>query len=424
MRLRHKLLYGAAYFGVSTLTETVLLWAMKFYSPPADSGDIVYLSLRLFGVAVIIGRGVDAVADPLVGHWSDRARTSWGRRKPFIAAGTLPLAAAFVLLWTPPVQGASVVNFVYCLAVLCAFFFFFTVVVCPYLALLPEVARTPRDRVTLAAWQGFFGLLGLVAGGVGSSVLIHAVGFRVMSVVLGAVSVVALAAVLLVPSRRTAEPVTMPLRDALRYTLNNPPFRIFIVGFLLFWVGLRMILATVAYMASVFVGAGEMAMASLMGYALAGAAACFPLLVVGVRRWGQARMMMLFMLIFIGAVPLLGTIGLWPGLSAAGQARLILTICGLPLAGMVVLPTAILAGITDDDERRTGVRREGMYFGVQGFLVKLAMGLGAALAALQMSVLGNTVANPLGLRLLGVVAAAITAVGLAVFRRFPREAIE
>jgi len=61
---------------------------------------------------------------------------------------------------------------------------------------------------------------------------------------------------------------------------------------------------------------------------------------------------------------------------------------------------------------------------VQGFLVKLAMGLGAGLAALEMSALGNTTANPLGLRLIGLLAAVITAVGLLVFRHFPRDAVE
>jgi len=153
--LAHKLLYGMAYIPVALATVLSMTWIMMRYRPPASAtASVALVTGFAFGAAIILGRVVDAVADPLVGYWSDRVRSRWGRRKPFILVGGPILAVAFLLLWTPPVQtGVATVNAVY-LAFAASFLFFaFTIVVCPYLAMLPEITadpdRIPGDRVRL-----------------------------------------------------------------------------------------------------------------------------------------------------------------------------------------------------------------------------------------------------------------------------------
>src|SRR5690606_26163850 len=131
---------------------------------------------------------VDAVADPLVGLWSDGARTRWGRRRPFIVAGAPLLALSFWLLWTAPPAWSDAVTFAYLAIVLSLFFFFFTVVVAPYLALLPEISRDRRQRLQLAGWQAAFNVIGVVIAGLAAGPLIEAWGFAGMGLALAAVA--------------------------------------------------------------------------------------------------------------------------------------------------------------------------------------------------------------------------------------------
>ncbi len=118
----HKLLYGMGYLSVALTTDMTLTWLLKRYRPdPADIRWQALTTAGAFALAMIVGRVMDAVADPLVGFWSDRVQTRWGRRKPFIFIGAPFLAIMFVLIWIPPTSTISLINGVY-LAVIASVF--------------------------------------------------------------------------------------------------------------------------------------------------------------------------------------------------------------------------------------------------------------------------------------------------------------
>ncbi|NIM07345.1 MAG: MFS transporter, partial [Armatimonadetes bacterium] len=200
VRLRHKVLYGMGYLSVALTTDVTLTWLLKRYYPDSSSvTTIASVSAVAFVVAAVFGRVVDALADPLVGYWSDRLRSRLGRRKPFLLVGAPLLALMFVLIWTPPVPGMSPINGAYITAAFAVFFFMFTVVVCPYLAMLPEITSSRAERVSLTAWQGAFNVLGAVGGTIASGYLIDHYGYRTMGLCLAPVILIASWAPLLVP---------------------------------------------------------------------------------------------------------------------------------------------------------------------------------------------------------------------------------
>src|SRR5690625_1958503 len=100
--------YGKGYVGIAMVTQTMLLWLAYFYSPPPEAGLPTLLPVAWVGWAILVGRIVDGLADPLVGAWSDATRSPLGRRRPFLLWGALPLALTFAALWWRPTMFSDV----------------------------------------------------------------------------------------------------------------------------------------------------------------------------------------------------------------------------------------------------------------------------------------------------------------------------
>ena len=146
---------GAAGFQITD--RIVVSIAVYFYLPPPGrglesqvSGEVFLGFLTVYGLAMLVGRLFDSAADPIVGHLSDRSHSRLGRRRVFLVYGVLPMVALPVLLFWPPGAPGSASNAFWLSGVLAAYFVAFTVYVAPYLALLPEIARSEDDRVRLA----------------------------------------------------------------------------------------------------------------------------------------------------------------------------------------------------------------------------------------------------------------------------------
>jgi GPH family glycoside/pentoside/hexuronide:cation symporter len=372
------------YLSVALATDVTLTWLLKHYYP--DSRGVASkasVSVAAFIVAIVFGRAVDALADPLVGYWSDRVRSRLGRRKPFILVGAPLLALMFVLIWTPPVPGESLVNGAYIAIAFALFFFLFTVVVCPYLAMLPEITSSRDERVSLTAWQGAFNVLGAVGGTIASGYLIDHYGYRTMGLCLAPVILVSSWAPLLVPQpAASTRPSGFSLGEALMSTLRNPLFVPYVLAQLLFWIAVRIIIGVMPKLLDVRFQVGETVISTVMATGLLVAALFLPFMPRIVRRTGKKRLLvgsMAYLGLVALPVPFLGRLPL--PVSGIGQAFLLMAFAGPAIAVLFTLPNAIVGDIVDRDEERTGERREAMYFGVQGLLVKAGMGLGMGLAA-------------------------------------------
>src|SRR5689334_4548575 len=74
---------------------------MYFYSSP-EPGALILLSPAMVGTIRLVERASGSIFEPLIGWWSDRARTRWGRRLPWIVIGMPFLCASFTMIWFPP----------------------------------------------------------------------------------------------------------------------------------------------------------------------------------------------------------------------------------------------------------------------------------------------------------------------------------
>jgi glycoside/pentoside/hexuronide:cation symporter, GPH family len=109
------------------------------------------------------------------------------------------------------------------------------------------------------------------------------------------------------------------------------------------------------------------------------------------------------------------------GLSAVNFAFLVMGLTGLPLSSLFVVPDAMISSITDLEENLSGQRREAMYFGTNGLILKIAMGLSTFVTGMMLQFFGSTAANPLGVQLTGVVAGIFCLFGAIVFLYYPEK---
>ncbi|MBI3961364.1 MAG: MFS transporter [Deinococcus sp.] len=398
--------YGLGYLGITLMTQTVAQWALFFYSPPPDSGRTLYLSPSLAGVMMAVGQVFNAAADLPIGYWSDRKPPP--RRRPFILWGTPLMVMSLLLFFAPPLSYSSHLNLVYASATLALFFVLFTAVAGPYLALLPEVARSAAERVSYASAQALASVVGLVLSYVVGPLLAAQLGVWGMALIMGTVTWI----VLWITAHTVPEPLPQPSQDdppglnlmqSVLATFRNPAFPPFLGAIICFWFGISMLQAGTNYLVTVLMRQPVAFSGAVLGGMLGAALAAFPLVGWLARRLGKRRALLATMYALSLLLPLLYLIGSLPG-SPVLQGMVLLVLAGIPLAGFLILPNAIMADITDLDARLTGLRREGMYYSVQGLITGLAIGLSGLVTGLILEHLGNSLAHPLGIRLLGPVA--------------------
>ncbi|MBI2913557.1 MAG: MFS transporter [Chloroflexi bacterium] len=443
----NRLLYASGSLGGNLISRSRDLWLIFFYAPPPDADIAERVPILALGGLLTAARVLEALDDPIIGWWSDRTRSRWGRRIPFVVLATPFYAVFFVLVWTPPDSHETLRNAVYFFVMLQAFHLFSTLSGGPFESLLPEIARTPRDRVSIVTWQTAFGTLGAFIGFVASGVIIDMAGFQAMALTMAVLALASRYIALAGAWRHTqleVEPATVSAWQAVRATFRNDQFLFFLPTFILFNMAISMMTAALPYWTSavLFRGfpedianleSGNIATLQLFGLEmgiagglivglLTGAAIIVVLLALPVvyrlsLSRGKAWVYSAAMLLGALYLPFIAFMGFLPGINPFSQALLFVAGMGLPMAAVFTFPNAIQADIIDYDEARTGFRREAVYYGTQATMENIAFSfVPLSLAALQL--LGGTADNPLGVRLVGPVAGLTAFIGFLTFRGY------
>jgi len=417
---------------------------VPFLLPPKEKvaeGMITFISndrflgvFTVLGAIMIFGRIVDAVADPLVASWSDRSTSKLGRRRKFLIIGGLPLAIFPVLLFFPPVQYTSWINGLYLAAIFGCYFFAFTLYVAPYLSLIPELGHTQRERISITSTQGYFSLAGNAAVMIGGPLLLAmfmqrespTISYRYTAITLAVPGLLlAYLAVFAVDEKRFsgAKPSTVPLLESFRRTIKSKPYIIYVLSNMALWFLFNIVRSSAIVISITLAKADEVFASNLFTVLFAAAAVFFLLVKYLSNRYGKKLMMMAGLGSFAVLSVLLACTGIVP-VNARIWALVVGGLAGFPIAVLLVVPNAILGDLSQVDARRTGERREGMFFGVQGFFMKLNLGLSTACLALFYSVFGKDIANPLGVRLAPIFGSLVALGGLLVMRAYPEKEIQ
>lgn len=419
LSFKQKFLYSSTSAGINLIFTTVSTWLLYFWSPPLDLGRPHYLDVTLIGVLLTVGRIWDAIIDPAIGHWSDNIQTPWGRRRPFLILATPAMLISLVLLWTPPAASSGAVNAIYFLVVTIAFHTSFTLVGIPYDSSLPEMASTASERVSLSMWKNLFGTFGVLIGALLVAPLFSSVGGLGMGVVvagLGAISILLTLTVLRESPVLSTQPMT--LRASIRATLRNGQFLRLCWSNLLVQTAYAMLLANLPYFVTLVVGQSEAAVSLFQGVVVITMMLSAPLWSWLSRRYLQRRLLMGAAWGLTVTIALNFAIGMFPRIDNTIAAAISLASLAPFLGGYSILIYAMMASVVDYDEILTGHRREAFHYGT----FSLSSGIGLSISSLIVpqifQMYGYTPTNPLGVRVVFLVAAALIGLGAVALRGY------
>ena len=422
---RTKILYGSGDIGFS-LTSTLIGAYLAIFLT-----DVVGLSPGLAALSILIGKSWDWINDPIIGHISDRTRTRWGRRRPFLLFGPLPFALAFVLLWWRPPFEAPAALVAYYAAAYVIFDTAATFVYMPYFAMTPELTSDYDERTSVTTYRMAFSILGSL---ISFTVPLLIVGRFVpenapKALMMGALFAVVSALPLLLVffgTREREEHVALEqpdLRESLNSARHNTPFLYSLALFLMAWMAVDIVEAVLLFYLKYWLGR-ESESDLIMAVIFVTAMFALPIWEVVSRRWSKVWAYILG--VGFWAVVQIVLVLVSP---ATGLAP-ILVLCvlaGIGVAAVHVLPWAMIPDAMEYDEWRTGERHEGMYYSLTTLTTKVATSIAIPLVLLVLQFTGyvpNSAQQPasalLGLRIvMGPVPAVLLCLGIVIALRYP-----
>ena len=365
--------FGASGFPTQLMAQTFSAFVVYFY--------VAHLGVPAEWVAVaMIAHGIlNALLNPVVGALSDRSRTPWGRRVPWVGLGIVPLVVAFALVWMPPELpvGGLIAWF---LVVVAVYDIAFVVVVLNISALFPEIFRTTAERAKGNVPRQIFAIVGMVLGTAGAPLLYGSIGWPGMAIALGSVCLVMLVWSFAggVIERHGEAPDaddTMSWREQLRYTFANRAFVPYVLGSLFVQTSVAVILAAIPFYVRYSLHSAEGDGSLLLGAIFVTAIPATVLWSWVVRRT-TPRTALLWAVAVFGITVLAYLLP-----TSVLAAALVGVGVGVGVGGLLQLLEVVLSQIIDEDAARTGHRREGVYFGVNGFVVRGSVVLQAIAAA-------------------------------------------
>lgn len=425
-----KLVYAAGQAGSVLGYQLVTTYVLTLYTPPEGKGHALMPAFLAGAIPTylllnLVARGFDTFWDPIIANWSDRSKARLGRRRAFMLAGVLPLALTSGLVFFPPTKIASTTNVVWLGAMLTAYYAMFSVYVAPYLALLPELAPDKQENTALSTLQAAAALVGALVVMVVAPALFlggaqrDRAALQTMAAALATLSfVLMLLPVIFIDERRmsarpSGEASHLGLFDSLKATLSDRAFLPYVIGYTLFFFGFNMISTGVPFYVEVLMKGTLAEVGKLLGPMFGVAALCFPLLGPLTKKTSKKGAM-------IGAAVGLGALmAAIPFVRDMRIGMALFALAGIPIAVFMAIPNAILADVCEASTRRTGERREAMFFGAQGFLQKISLGISTGIFQWVKDALGSSAENPLGVAITGPLATVVLVLSALAFWRYP-----
>ena len=362
-------------------------WSLNYLT------DTAGLTAAAAGIAIMIGKIWDAVTDPMMGFISDRTRSRWGKRRPYLLFGSVPLLLSMWYFFSAPTFRSDIAGMIWATFALCLLNTAYTVVNIPYGSLTPELTKDFQERTSLNGFRFSSAVVGTILG---AAVVLPIVGLaggdkRLGFSIVGLIFGVVMAGTILItffsvrePDHRNEPRPTAKFFETFLGVFKNRIYVRLLFTYAFNLTGLTFLQTILVYYFKYQYrneGMTTIAMVCLLVTAMV----CIPISVQVAKRIGKKRTYQL-------ALGILGTccmaiffFGHTLGMNFTLAA---MVFGGIGVGFGYVPPYAMLPDVVEVDAVQQGSRRDGAYYGMWTFTSKIGTALATALAGVFLSLSG------------------------------------
>jgi GPH family glycoside/pentoside/hexuronide:cation symporter len=371
--------FGICDLGGNLFFTTLGFWCLVYLT------DTVGLSVALAGTAYMVGKFWDAISDPLMGYLSDHTRSRWGRRRPYLLFGAIPLLFAMWFFFTNPhIQNQAFLTF-WAIISLILLNTAYTVVNIPYSSLTPDLTSNYHERTTLNGFRFACAAMGTMLGAAAVQPIVSAfstrsAGFSAVGIMFGVI----MAVTALITFGSTKERIVtekIPKEKFWKSYLSvfqNRPYVILIIVYALNIIGLNFLQGILVYYTK-YIYLREDITAKAMFILLAVTIVCIPLSVIVSKKIGKKRTYQICFAVLSSACLTIFFLGHLLGVDFFLG---FMVYAGIGLGFGYAIPFSMVPDAIDFDKAQSGKRREGAYYGMWTFVSKTGQALSIFLSGL------------------------------------------
>lgn len=335
------------------------------------------------GLGILIPKAWELVFDPLLGRWSDRLNTRWGRRRPLMAVGSVVFLVAFSLMFSPPDLASWQLTLAWVIAfytLTCTGYSLFTV---PYATLLAEVTDDPHARTRVAAWRSAILALGFLLAGALAPWLVDATGgghegYAKMATLIALIAFGGMTSAVFGTGGTPVKPRQPHVqRGSMLAPFRNRAFSWLWLGFVIQMLSVALSTAMLPFYNKYWLGNDPATVPTLfLGLTVLTVATTWCWIWLAARL-GKYNGFLLATILYGSA-----TASLWLAMYGTGGFWFAIVLFGIANAGQQLFCFAIVPDIIAQQRNQTGVEEEGAFTGLWIWGEKIGLALGAGLAGL------------------------------------------
>ncbi|MBO4790854.1 MAG: MFS transporter [Clostridia bacterium] len=380
------LLYAASGMGVNMLNLMIgsylcsALIASGFAEEVLPYQTYLGRDLVIAGVWAVFGtvaKILDGIIDIPMASFTDRLKTRFGRRRPAIVIGFIPMIAAYLLFHLIPNDGATLLNTVYYGILLCVFFSFYTLTMVTYYATFTEIVDNVKDRNFISNVKSFFDIVYFILGYVVVRAMLNNMNIIKVSLIVAPISLTMMIPLFLIkekPSTGETDVKTVNLFKSLAITFKNRDFILWMIVYSFMTFGVQLFLGGINEYFSV----SGMSMMIVMACSFAPVPLTLVLYNAIIKKHGFGFAFKYILITFSFSMISMFVIGRFV---PAGLPKTIASVAGglfasLSIGALFAVSYSIPSQLAAEEEERTGISHSAMYFAVQGLFSGVASGIG------------------------------------------------
>ena len=353
--------YSVGMFGTSIPINLLKTFAFAYYV------DTLGVTTAQWASIMLIYTFIDAIDNLVYGYLSDRTRTKWGRRRPWLVIGTPLLVLGLILFYSTPAGLEGNQLYIYAMLLYIFTGTLDSVINANYGALFPELFTTDTSRAKANALRQAFQLVAMIISIALTPMVVEALGWSTTAIVYGVLGgAVILYMALTSMEKPVAEDEKKPqLWDSVKTLLTNKKFWVAGVTNAFYSAGMSLVLAGLPIYAKYTLGIGSGQQSLLFGGVLLVAIGAVALWASWVKKYALVK-------VWRGALAALAIsyIPMYFANSFA-MAMVCAMLVGFGFAGVITTMDLIQARIMDEDQAKYNVRREGIISNALGFMNRL-----------------------------------------------------